>query len=235
MTLAQKAEVLGGLGVDALAVLPFTAEVAAWSAEGFAQTVLGGLLGARVVVVGANFRFGKDRGGDAATLGRMGAAQGFEVLALPAVEWDGQAISSSRIRADILGGDVARAAGMLGRRYFIDGTVVRGEGRGRTLGIPTANLSPVNELLPATGVYVCLAAVPGDGPRPAVVNVGRRPTFGGGAVTVEAHLLDFYGRPVRLEFAQFLRAEQAFPGVEALKTRIREDIARARHVLGAAI
>jgi riboflavin kinase/FMN adenylyltransferase len=124
---------------------------------------------------------------------------------------------------------------MLGRPYFVDGVVGRGEGRGRTLGIPTANLEPVNEMLPARGVYAGTVRVPGGEVRPAVVNIGRRPTFGGTRTLLEAHLLDFegdlYGRTLRLAFRERLREERTFPGPEALVAQIHDDVARARALL----
>jgi riboflavin kinase / FMN adenylyltransferase len=135
---------------------------------------------------------------------------------------------------------VEGAAEMMGRPFAIDGTVVRGVGRGRTIGIPTANIAPVNETLPGNGVYACWIRVggPEDPIRPAVANVGRRPTFGGAEITVEAHVLDLdedlYDRPARLAFQARLRPEQAFPGVEALVAQIQKDMERGRAALGAA-
>ncbi|HEY6549552.1 MAG TPA: riboflavin kinase, partial [Vicinamibacteria bacterium] len=144
------------------------------------------------------------------------------------------------IRDALLGGDVEAAAALLGRPYFVDGLVVRGEARGRTLGFPTANLAPENEILPRAGVYAARVQV-GDGadrgePRGAVVNLGVRPTFGaGGEPTLEAHLLDFtgelYGRSLRVSFVVRLRDEQRFPGLPALRAQIAEDVARGRAVL----
>jgi riboflavin kinase/FMN adenylyltransferase len=146
-------------------------------------------------------------------------------------------VSSSRVREALSRGDVTSARDLLGRRFFIDGEVVRGEGRGRTLGIPTANVAPVNETLPATGVYACLGRLDGatEAPLEAIANLGRRPTFGGGDVVVEVHLLDWtgdaYGRGLRLEFARRLREERRFPGSEALLDQIRKDMDEARRVL----
>jgi riboflavin kinase/FMN adenylyltransferase len=238
MTLEQKAEVLAGLGVDALAVVAFDAQRAAQPAEEFTRDVVAGALAARAVVVGTGFRFGRGRAGDAALLGRLGAGLGFEVVPITPVEHGGAPISSTRIRERLEAGDVDEARALLGRPFFVDGRVVRGDGRGRTLGIPTANLDVVNETLPARGVYAgwCRPADGGAGSRwPAVVNLGRRPTFGNRDTTVEAHLLDqdldLYGRLLRLEFAARLREERPFPGPEALLEQIRRDIARARPLL----
>jgi riboflavin kinase / FMN adenylyltransferase len=237
MTLDQKAEVMAGLGLDVLAVLTFDAARAAQPAEEFARDVLAQALGARAVVVGTSFRFGHGRTGDAGLLSQLGKTLGFHVTAVPPVEHDGAPISSTRIRRDLEGGRVEPARALLGRPFFVDGTVVRGAGRGRTLGIPTANLDVVNETLPAGGVYAgwCQTLDPRDTRWPAVVNLGSRPTFGGRNHTVEAHILDqdldLYGRRVRLEFAARLRDEQPFPGPEALAEQIRRDVARARALL----
>jgi len=239
MTVGQKAEILAGLGVDRLAVLPFTVELSRREPEDFARDVLQRALGARVVVVGASFRFGRGRTGDLATLRRLGDALGFRVHGQRPVIARGGPISSTRIREALSRGDVGAARDFLGRRFFADGVVVKGEGRGRRIGIPTANLDVVNETVPGGGVYACWCRVLGEDvpPRPAAVNVGRRPTFGGGVTTVEAHVLDYdgdlYGRTLRLEFEDRLREERTFPGAEALVAQIRSDIGEARRVLRA--
>lgn len=236
MTIPQRAELLGALGIERLAVLPFTRELSQYPPEDFAGRVLLGCLGVRVVVVGANFRFGRGRAGDIAGLTALGAASGFRVHGVPPVLLDEAPISSTRVREAVARGDFAAARELLGRRHFLDGAVVRGLARGRTLGLATANLDPLNETLPHGGVYACFARVLPDGDAlPAVVNVGRRPTFGGGALLVEAHLLDFegdlYGRVLRLEFEARLRDERRFDGPQALLAQVREDIACARRLL----
>jgi len=237
-TLEQKAEILAVLGVDRLAVLPFTVELSRREPEDFARDVLQRALAARVVVVGSSFRFGRGRSGDLATLRRFGDVLGFQVHGLRPVIARGGPISSTRIREALSRGAVDAAKDFLGRRFFVDGAVVKGEGRGRRIGIPTANLDVVNETVPGGGVYACWARVLGDAfPRPAAVNVGRRPTFGGGVTMVEAHLLDYegdlYGRTLRLEFEERLREGRTFPGAEALVAQIRGDIIEARRVLRA--
>jgi len=240
MTLEQKAERLAGMGVDRMAVLPFTPSLAAQPAPEFAQRVLHDALRATTVVVGAGFRFGRGRAGDVALLRRLGRSLGFGVHGMRPVFHQGAPISSSRVREALARGDVEGAAEMMGRPFAIDGTVVRGVGRGRTIGIPTANIAPVNETLPGNGVYACWIRVGGpEGPlRPAVANVGRRPTFGGAETTVEAHVLDvdedFYGQPARLAFQARLRPEQTFPGAEALVAQIQKDMERGRAALAAA-
>jgi riboflavin kinase/FMN adenylyltransferase len=234
-TPSQKEELLAGLGVDRLAVLPFTPALAALSAEAFAREVLAGVLGARMVVVGESFRFGRGRAGDAAGLRVLGDGLGFAVRALSPVLREGSPVSSSRVREAILSGDVGEARALLGRAFFVDGAVVRGDGRGRTIGVPTANLAPENEILPGLGVYAARFRLPTGEWVPAVVNLGERPTFGGGTPTVEAHLLDFegglHGARARLEFLARLRGEQRFSGADALVAQIRKDVARARALL----
>jgi riboflavin kinase/FMN adenylyltransferase len=238
MTLDQKAEVLAALGIHHLAVLEFTPEVAAQDAGEFVRGVLSGALGARVVVVGANFRFGRGRAGDAALLEGLGRTLGFAVRVVEPVLHDGEPVSSTRIREAVEQGAMERAAALLGRDYVVDGQVVKGDARGRALGFPTANVDPVNETLPARGVYACWFRVAGEERRwPAAVNVGQRPTFQGQGLSVEAHLLgfsgDLYGKEARVSFVQRLREEQRFDGVEALRAQIEKDIARARAVLRA--
>jgi riboflavin kinase/FMN adenylyltransferase len=237
MTLEQKAEVLAGLGVDRLAALPFTRELSRESPEEFARHVLQEALGSRLVVVGNNFRFGHGRAGDLAELKRLGGALGFRVEGLEPVWHEGAPISTTRIREALARGAVEAAQDLLGRRFAVDGTVVQGKGRGRTLGIPTANLRPLNETLPCLGVYAgwCRLGGAGGESRPAVVNLGRRPTFGGGETTLEAHILDFagdlYGSSLRVEFAGRLREERRFAGPESLLAQVRLDIAEAQRVL----
>ena len=239
MTLEQKAEILAGLGVDRLAVLPFTVELSRREPEEFAREILQRALGARVVVVGSSFRFGRGRAGDLATLRKLGEALGFRVHGQRPVIARGGPISSTRIREALSRGDVEAARDFLGRRFFVDGAVVKGDGRGRQIGIPTANLLVANETMPGGGVYACWCRVMGDAspPRAAAVNIGHRPTFGGGIVTVEAHVLDYegdlYGRILRLEFEERLREEKKFPDADALVTQIRRDIGEARRVLRA--
>jgi riboflavin kinase/FMN adenylyltransferase len=229
---AQKAERLEALGVDTLVVLPFTRAVADLSPEAFARDVLAEALGARHVVVGETFRFGHRQAGDAAVLARLGGELGFSVEAVAPVLDDGRPVSSSRVREALGAGDVAHAAALVGQAYFVDGTVIVGDRRGRTIGVPTANLDVEGALLPARGVYAGPCRLPDGRSALAVVNVGQRPTFGGRTVTVEAHLVDFagdlYGARLRVSFVVRLRDEQRFPGVEALVAQIRRDVELAR-------
>jgi riboflavin kinase / FMN adenylyltransferase len=235
MTLEQRAEIMGGLGIDHVVALAFDRRLSRMDARTFSVEVLGRALGADTVVVGESFRFGRDRSGDVAVLRALGTSVGFGVIAVAAVVLEGRAISSSRVREALASGEVAQAAALLGRRFFLDGRVVAGDGRGKAIGVPTANLESTNETLPAFGVYACWLSVEGRTPLPAVVNVGRRPTFGGGAAVVEAHVLDWqgdlYGRRVRLEFEGRLREERRFPDTGALLAQIQADVGQARTIL----
>jgi len=238
MTVEQKAEALASLGADYLVVLPFTQALSYQTPEEFARLVLRDALGARGVVVGSNFRFGRGRRGDVATLRRLGGALGYRVHGLDPVFHDGAPISSTRIREALARGAVEAAGELLGRPFFVEGTVVRGDGRGRSLGFPTANLELENETLPGSGVYACWCRVDprSDGPSvKAVANIGRRPTFGGGHTSVEAHLLDFaedfYGARLRLGFQARLREERRFAGPEELREQIGRDVVEARGFL----
>lgn len=234
-TLGQKEELVTALGIDRLVALAFDARLAALSPDAFVREVLVSLLGARHVVVGESFRFGQARQGNARTLLTLGGQQGFDVQVVPPVLRAGRPISSSRVRDLLRAGDVRDAAELLGRPYLLDGRVVRGDGRGRTLGIPTANLEAEDQLLPARGVYAARCLVPGGEWHTAVVNVGERPTFDGAGLRVEAHLVDFagdlYDAGLRLAFHARLRGEQRFANAPALVERIRQDVSEARALL----
>ncbi len=232
----ERAELLGALGADVVITHPFNLEIAAMSARQF-MTYLQAHLGIRHLYVGFNFALGRNREGDVPTLKRLGEELGYSVRVLPAVTVDGEIISSSQIRAYLAEGNVERAARLLGRPFHINGIVVRGDGRGKSLGFPTANLSVWAErAIPRAGVYVCKAQVNGK-VWGAVTNVGVRPTFEDKPVPprVETHLLDFndeiYGEEVYLEFLAHLRDEVRFPNPQALATQIQADVARARQLL----
>jgi riboflavin kinase/FMN adenylyltransferase len=236
LTLEQRAEILAELGVGTVAVLAFDAALAGLSPERFAEDVLARRLLARSVFVGERFRFGSGRAGDAARLMQLGDALGFRVHALPVVSLDGGPVSSSRVREALAQGDVGLAARLLGRPFFVDGRVVSGDGRGRTLGVPTANVETLNETLPGDGVYAGRARPgPGGAWWPCVVNVGLRPTFDGRRRTVEAHLLSFdgelLGSSLRLRFQERLREERRFQGAAELAAQIKSDIEAARRIL----
>ena len=229
--LDERLQLIGETGVDAVVVLAFTRELAAVEPEAFVKDVLLDRLHAREIVVGYNHSFGRGARGDARLLEALAGRLGFRAHVVPPMTVDGEAVSSTGIRAALQRGDVAGAARGLGRPYAIGGTVTSGAGRGRTLGFPTANIAPDRPLLVARGVYRGLVVVEGRA-HAAVVNLGVRPTFGETALAVEAHLLDFagdlYGRSVRLDFLDRLRDEMRFASVEDLKAQVARDIAAAR-------
>src|SRR6185436_12686840 len=213
-------------GLDATLVIPFTLEFSRIEAEAFVTEVLVNTVRAREVVVGYNHTFGRDARGTAALLQSLGARHGFVAHVLPPLQVDGQTVSSSTIREALRDGDPARARLFLGHPYSVSGPVLRGAGRGRTLGFPTANLRPDRPLILSPGVYVARArwtgkGEGGGGTAGAVVNIGYRPTFAEHQYWVEAFLLDFsgdlYDRALTLQFYDRVRGEQKFADVEALK------------------
>lgn len=237
MTLARRAQALAAQGVDLVVVMPFDDELRHHSPEGFIDRVLVGPLQARKVVVGANFRFGHKAAGDVAVLTDLGPSRDFTVEGVTLLELDGEVISSTGIRACVDAGDVERAAQLLGRPHVVDGVVVRGDERGQTLGFPTANLQVSRRVaVPARGVYAGVCHIPDRTEQPCVTNVGVNPTFGGQALRVETHLLDYtgdlYGLNVAVDFRHRLRDEETFDGVEALVDQIRADVETARELLG---
>jgi riboflavin kinase/FMN adenylyltransferase len=228
-TLERKAELLEGIGVDELVVIPFDKQFASRTAQEFIDEVLVGTLGATHVSVGENFRFGHKAQGDTAMLE---ADSRFETRVVPLLEIDGEVVSSSHIRGLVLGGAVMYADRLLGAPFVVEGEVVHGDKRGRDLGFPTANLVPRNGYVtPGHGVYACRT---GDG-HLAAVNVGVRPMFvTGRGELIEAYLLDFdgdlYGSELRLEFLKRLRGEKRFASVDALVDQMRRDVEEARAV-----
>lgn len=233
-TLQERLALLAAAGLDGTIVVPFTADMAAMEAEAFVKDVLVEHVGARIVVVGFNHRFGRGARGDVGLLTELGRHLDLRTEIVGPVLVDGAAVSSSEIRARLQRGDLAGASRMLGRSYAVPGTVVHGAGRGRTLGYPTANIAPARPALVGAGVYACHADVAG-GHHAAVVNVGVRPTFGERALTIEAHVLDFsgnlYGHAIVLTFVAHLRDERGFPSVDALREQIQADVAAARRLL----
>jgi riboflavin kinase/FMN adenylyltransferase len=240
-TLERKLELISR--IDALlrlVVEPFTTELASHSPDAFARKLLVEQLGARVVLVGENFRFGRGRAGDLAVLTKLGNELGFEARTQELCGDAGGVISSTRIREAVANGDLPAAESMLGRPHALSGRVVAGDRRGRDLGFPTANLDGVRELLPPDGVYTCLvdalganasARVLGSG----VCNLGTRPTVDGRRYVIEAHVFDFegdlYGTELRLHLDRRLREERRFDGLEALRAQIARDVAAAREAL----
>ncbi len=228
MPFGVKRDVIEGLGVRELVVIPFDREFAALSAEEFIEQVLIERLGAESVAVGENFRFGAKAKGDPAMLA---AREEFETRVVPLVEVDGETVSSTRIRALVAAGDMEGARHCLGAPFMVEGTVVEGDQRGRELGFPTANIVPDDRLvIPGHGVFAAFA----DGV-PAAVNVGVRPTFESGrGVLIETYLIDrtedLYGRTLRVAFVERLRGEKRFPSVEELIAQMRIDVEDAKRV-----
>ncbi len=234
-TPAQKIELLKSAGLSVV-VVPFTREFAAIPAREFVRKYFLERLKAREVVVGHDYCFGYKREGNIELLKEMGQALGFTVQVVWAVEVDSAVVSSSLIRAMLRLGKVREANNLLGRAYGVTGQVVAGKGRGaKLLGVPTANLTPENDLLPASGIYAVW--VKRDSQRlPGVANIGTCPTFDNQDLTLEVHLLDFngdlYGESLQVEFAARLREERRFPSIGDLAAQIRADMAEARRVLG---
>ena len=221
-----KRDVIEGLGVSELVVIPFDEGFSKIDPERFVEEVLVDRLGAKRVSVGENFRFGAKAKGDPELLDSRSE---FETRVVPLVEVDGETVSSTRIRALVAAGEMEAARRCLGAPFMVEGKVVEGDRRGRTLGFPTANLVPDDSLVvPGHGVYAAFA----NG-RPAAVNVGIRPTFDTGrGLLIEAHLIDFdedlYGDVLRVAFVKRLRGERRFPGVEDLIAQMHRDVEEAR-------
>ena len=233
--LAESLARIAAQGMDATVVIPFTLEFSLMEAEPFVRDVLCGRLKAREVVVGFNHTFGHGARGNARLLAELAPKYGFVAHVMPSLSVDGVVVSSSAIRQALAAGDVARARKFLGHPYTVRGRVLRGKGRGRQLGFPTANLKPERELILAPGVYAARASWEA-GEAGAVVNVGVRPTFGEGEFWVEAYLLEFsadlYDKVLTLAFLERIRPEQKFPDVEALRAQVARDVARAAQMLG---
>jgi riboflavin kinase / FMN adenylyltransferase len=228
MPFEVKRDVIDGLGVDELVVIPFDEEFSKIPAEDFVAGILVDRLGAERVSVGENFRFGARAKGDPQMLA---AHDEFETRVVPLVEVDGETVSSSRIRALVAAGEVDQAMRCLGAPFMLEGEVVEGDKRGRKLGFPTANIVPDDRLVtPGHGVYAAFA----NG-HPAAVNVGVRPTFETGrGLLVEAYLIDhdedLYGKNLRVAFVRRLRGERRFPGTEELIAAMNRDVEEARGV-----
>lgn len=232
----ERADLLGSLGVDAVVTQPFTPEFANLSALDFMRLV-SERLGLRSLWIGYDFALGHNREGTLERLTEIGTELGYGVQAIGPVKNGVDVLSSSLIRQHIRKGEVARAAESLGRFYALSGPVVHGDGRGRKINIPTANIDyPEAKMIPANGVYACWAWM-GGGKHPAAVNIGINPTFTPDKETpnVEAHVLDFdrdlYGQEVTLEFVERLRDEMKFDGVDTLLKQIHADIGKTKDIL----
>ena len=237
----EKVAQLRSMGVEQLVLLPFDRELADLSPQQFVEKILVRSLRATQVSVGQDFRFGRGRAGEAADLQQLAAPYGIAVTVVPLLFCQGERISSSNIRQALLAGNLSNANRLLGRPYSLVGKVVSGQQLARNLGFPTANLRlPPEKFLPAYGVYAVRVTGAGtsDAPAAGVMNIGIRPTVAGGQPTAEVHLLDWsaclYGKTLTVTLEHFLRSEQKFSSLNALKAQIHADCAAARSLLTAA-
>jgi riboflavin kinase/FMN adenylyltransferase len=239
MTDDQMARALGELGVQTLVLLPFDGEMAAMSHEAFAEQVLGASLGIRHAAVGFDFTFGKGRTGSPGALQTLGARLGFTVSTTGRVDdAGGLKLSSSAVREALHAGDMARAAAILGRPFAVEGEVIHGDKRGRTIGVPTANVGLGDYMRPAFGVYATRTRLPDGRTVDGVANLGLRPMWRLAEPLLEVWLFDFdgdlYGRTIETELVAFLRPEMTFDGLDALKLQIAADADAARQALAKA-
>lgn len=234
---AHKLRLIADLGVRQQLVITFDLAFAATPPEDFIRALAAAARPLREICVGFEWSFGKGRAGNLALLERLGAELSFAEVGVPAVEIGGEIVSSTLIRRAVEAGDLVRAARFLGREFTILGTVIEGDRLGRTLGFPTANLSAHNEQYPPNGVYV-VEVRRGAQQLSGVVNIGVRPTIkhSSGERLLEVHLFDFdadiYGEDLEITFRKFLRSEQKFPGLEALREQIAWDVKEARSIFG---
>lgn len=232
----HKLQLIRDLGVAHILLIPFDHAFAAMKPADFIRALVAAARPLREICVGFEWSFGKGRAGNLALLEKLGAELGFAEVGVPAVEMDGEIVSSTLLRGTVETGDLRRAARLLGREFTILGTVIEGDHIGKTLGFPTANLSAHNEQFPPNGVYA-VEARRGAQTLPGVVNIGVRPTIKTtrGERVLEVHLFDFdqtiYGEDLEITFRKFLRPEQKFPSLDALRTQIAQDTIRAREVL----
>jgi len=233
-SIEEKIKLLEDIGVDALILIPFDLNFSKMTAESFVCDILWDKLHIRKIFVGHDYSFGKSKTGNKIFLAEYGKKLGFEVDIIDAVKLDEETISSTRLRHLILEGDVKAAARLLGRPYNVSGIVVPGKKRGSILGIPTANIKPEKELIPAQGVYAVIAHLGKDRYK-GVLNIGFNPTFSDTDLSVEVYLLDFngdiYGEKVDVLFIERIRDEAKFENSEQLVKQIRKDIDEARTIL----
>jgi riboflavin kinase/FMN adenylyltransferase len=230
MTKTQRLEALHRAGIGCVAVVRFTHELSEWAPETFVRTVLAEWLRVSEVWVGANFLFGHGRSGNFSLLRALGQQHGFRADKIDPVRYKDFVVSSTRIRRLVAEARMDEAGALLGHPYYLDGTIVEGRKRGKTIGFPTANMVTENELIPPHGVYATTTTIDGV-VHGGVTNIGIRPTFNENEPTIETHLLrysgDLYGRRVRLSFVQRLRDERRFESVDALRAQIDADQRRA--------
>ena len=232
----EKFEALAGYGVDRFVCLRFDERVRCLGREQFVDEVLVKALGVRHIVVGHDFRFGRDNQGDVECLRSLAAKGGFGVTEVPPFEIDGERVSSSLIRTALAAGDLTRAAKLLGRPYRMTGKVLHGEKLGRKLGFPTANLRLHRRTTPLAGVFAIRVTGGGLMEAPGVASLGTRPAVNGKELLLEAHVFDFdgdlYRQPLHVDFIEFLREERWFADLDTLIAQIQQDAAQARKILG---
>lgn len=230
----EKIRLFGKLGIDVLVKIPFTRDFAKMSPEDFVKNILCDALGAKEIFVGYNYRFGRGREGTIATLKTLGEKFDFSVREVEQVSLKGEVISSTKIRHLLSDGEVEHAARLLGRTYAITGIVVRGDGRGKGLGFPTANIAPKHSIVPADGVYAVRLFVR-DKFYDGIANIGLRPTFGKNVLAIEVHIFEFnediYGEEISLYFVGRIRKERKFAAAADLIKQIHADIETARRML----
>ena len=233
-SLSKRVKILQQFGVDEIVMLSFDAQIASMSPETFVERVLLEKCRAKHVVVGYACQFGKDRAGNARRLVELSKGYAFDVSIVPPTEVNGAPVHSTRIREALAQGDLQQSSQLLGRPYSLIGTVVHGDGRGRDIGFPTANIETQNQVYPPNGVYAIRAKLEErwlDG----VLNIGMRPTFNGVNIQVEGHFFNFdeiiYGKPVEIFFVKKIRSERKFPSPEFLIQQIQRDIAAATEIL----
>ena len=234
MCLPKRIETLEQLGIDIAIFVNFNEQIASMSPHTFVNNVLLELCRAKHVVVGYACQFGKDREGNAALLESIGAQLQFGVTVVPPTQLNGLPVHSTRIRQAIARGDLGLAAQLLGRIYSLSGTIIRGDGRGRQLGFPTANIEPGEQLCPPNGVYAIRAKL-ADRWLDGVLNIGIRPTFNGTKFQVESHFFNFneviYDENIEIFFIEKIRSERKFSNMRALVQQIHRDIAVADEIL----
>jgi riboflavin kinase/FMN adenylyltransferase len=232
----EKIKLMEKLGIDVLVKIPFTLDFSSMPPEDFVKTILCGMLGAKEIFVGSNYRFGRGREGTVESLKKLGEKLGFTVREVEQISMEGEAISSTKIRQLLKEGEVEQASRLLGRPYAITGIVVKGDGRGRELGFPTANIVPKHAIIPSDGVYAVRLFVR-DKLYDGVANIGLRPTFNKKDLTIEVHVFNFnediYSEEISLYFVSKIRDEKKFKSAEELIVQINSDINKAREILSA--
>jgi len=234
--LRARARILADLGIDRLHIIRFSKSLSKMSAEDFLENYIFSPLNPKLIVVGFDWKFGKDRGGNVSFLKEIAEKRGIEVKVIGEVRHCDEKLGASLVREELERAGVKALSNLLGHPFSFYGRIVRGDGRGHLLGFPTANILVHRQLYPKKGVYVSKATLDGT-EYASITNIGQRPTFDGGSkIKVETHILDFdkqiYGSELKVALVDFLRAEMKFSGVEELKTQIKIDITEARQVLG---